>query len=202
MSDPEVYAFPPPIGPTRLFRTLHSEPATLPTFLKEKGLDRCEWREGGSGIEVLRLLAQLGLGSEEPVSVDGKSVVPRQVLLALLKSRHLLGYPEGIRVEDVEVTDIEIRGRTRAGPVTRHAVAVFHSRPDWGLAATEYGVGVAGSVGAILVAQGKASGPGVVPPERSIPATLFREHLARRGIVTRISPPDAPVRVVGQTSDI
>ena len=201
MSDPEEYDFPPPIGRTRLFRTLHSEPATLPNFLKDKALQRCEWREGGSGIEVLRTLALLGLGSEEPISVDGHPVVPRNLLVALLKHRKLLGYPEGVRVDDVEVTDVEVRGRKGTTPVTRHAVAVFHSRPDWGLAATEYGVGVAGSVGAILIAQGKAHGPGVVPPERSIPAQPFREMLAQRGIVTRISPPEEPVRVVGQLSD-
>lgn len=201
MSDPEEYEFPPPIGRTRLYRTLHSEPATLPLFLRGKALQHCEWREGGSGIEMLRLLAQLGLGSEEPIPVDGHPVAPRSLLLALLKHRKLLGYPEGIRVEDVEVTDLEIRGRGRSGPVTRHAVAVFHSRPDWGLAATEYGVGAAGAVGAILIAQGKAMGPGVLPPERSIPAPAFRELLAHRGIVTRISPPEEPVKVVGQMSD-
>ena len=201
MSDPEEYDFPPPIGRTRLFRTLHSEPATLPAFLKDKALQRCEWREGGSGIELLRTLAQLGLGSEEPITVDGHPVVPRNLLVALLKHRKLLGYPDGVRVDDVEVTDVEIRGRKGAAAVTRHAIAVFHSRPDWGLAATEYGVGVAGSVGAILIAQGKTRGPGVVPPEQSIPAKPFREMLAQRGIVTRISPPEEPVRVVGQLSD-
>ncbi len=201
MSDPEEYEFPPPIGKTRLYRTLHSEPATLPLSLERKSLQHCEWREGGSGIEILRLLAQLGLGSEVPIPVDGHPVAPRNVLLALLKHRHLLGYPEGTRVEDVEVTDLEIRGQTQGGPVTRHAVAVFHSRPDWGLAATEYGVGVAGAVGAILLAQGKTRGTGVIPPERSIPAPAFREMLAQRGIVTRISPPEPPIKVVGQLSD-
>ncbi|HYK93395.1 MAG TPA: saccharopine dehydrogenase C-terminal domain-containing protein [Thermoplasmata archaeon] len=201
MSDPEEYEFPPPIGRTRLFRTLHSEPATLPQFLEGKGLERCEWREGGSGIEVLRILAAIGLGSESPVPVDGHPVVPRNLLIALLKHHHLLGYPENVRVEDVEVTDLEIRGRTQAGPVTRHATAVFHSRPDWGLAATEYGVGVAGSIGAILIATGRTSVRGVVPPEVSIPAAPFREMLAERGIVTRISPPEEPIRVVGQLSD-
>ena len=121
--------------------------------------------------------------------------------MALLKERKLLGYPEGVHVNDVEVTDVEIRGQGPAGPVTRHAVAVFHSRPDWGVAATEYGVGAAGAIGAILIAQGKATGPGVVPPERAVPAGPFREMLAHRGIVTRISPPEEPVRLVGQMSD-
>ena len=201
MSDPEEFDFPPPIGRTRLYRTLHSEPATLPKFLEGKSLQHCEWREGGSGIEVLRLLAAMGLGSETPIAVDGQPVVPRNLLVALLKHHHLLGYPEGVRVEDVEVTDLEIKGHTQSGPITRHAVAVFHSRPDWGMAATEYGVGVTGSIGAILITSGLTTGHGVIPPEGAIPPGPFREMLAARGIVTRISPPDEPIRVVGQMSD-
>lgn len=201
MSDPEEFDFPPPIGRTRLFRTLHSEPATLPRSLAEKSLRHCEWREGGSGIEVLRMLANLGFGSEEPLVVDGHPVVPRNLLVALLKHRQLLGYPEGVEVRDVEVTDIEVRGSGPSGPVTRHAVAVFRSRPDWGLAATEYGVGIAGSIGASLMAEGHAIGQGVIPPERSIPPGPFRKMLAQRGVVTRITPPEPAIADVRQLSD-
>lgn len=190
LSDPEEYEFPPPIGRTRLYRTLHSEPATLPTSLASKHLRNCEWREGGPGIALLRQLAQLGLGSEEPVLVGGQPVVPREVLLALLKSRGLLGYPPGVRVDDVEMTDVEIRGSTSNGPETRHATAVFHSRPDWEATATQVGVGVAGSVGAILIAERKTAGVGVVPPERAIPPGPFRALLKERGVETRLSPPD------------
>ena len=193
MSDPEQYTFPPPIGAVTLFRTLHSEPATLPSYLPGVAPRTVEWREGGSGIEVMRLLALLGLGEERPLSVDGRPIAPRRLLLALLKDRHLLGYPEGVQVDDVEVSDIEVRGRGADGPVTRHASAVFHSRPDWGAAATEYAVGIAGSIGAILIARGQAEGTGVVPPERAIPPGPLREMLRSRGVVTRISPPEAPL---------
>lgn len=193
MSDPEEYAFPPPIGTVPLFRTLHSEPATLPHHLPGVQPRTVEWREGGSGIEVLRLLAQLGLGAETAVDVDGVPVVPRRLLLALLRDRHLLGYPEGVRVDDVEVTDVEVRGRGPRGEEVRHATAVFRSRPEWGAAATEYAVGIAGSIGAILIGTGRAEGHGVIPPERAIPVAPLRAMLAERGVGTRISPPDPPL---------
>jgi len=201
MSHPEEFDFPEPIGRTVLYRTLHSEPGTLPTTFAAKGLAHCEWREGGSGIEALRLLAAIGLGQEEAIDVDGQRVVPRAVLLALLRSRGLLGYPDGVRVDDMEVTDIEVRGHRGSAAVTRHAVAVFRSRPDWGFAATEYGVGTAGSVGAIMIAQGLVKARGVVPPETAIPAAPFRKLLADRGVETRISPPDPPFGDVRRMSD-
>lgn len=194
MSGGEEYDFPEPIGRTRVYRTLHSEPATLPDSFRAKGLRHCEWREGGPGIDVLQLLAALGFGSDRPVEVHGHPVVPKEVLLALLKREKLLGYPEGVQVEDREIVDLEITGRTTGGPVTRHAYAGFRSKPEWGVAATEIAVGVCGSVAATLIAQGKSVGKGVIPPERSIPAAPFREMLEARGVVTRVTPPEPPFR--------
>lgn len=194
MSGGEEYDFPEPIGRTRLYRTLHSEPATFPDSFRSKGLRHCEWREGGPGIDVLQLLATLGLGSDRPIDVRGQPVTPKEVLLALLKREKLLGYPDGVRVEDREVVDVEVKGRDRSGPVTRHAYAGFRSKPEWGVAATEIAVGVCGSIAATLVAQGRAIGKGVIPPERSIPSGPFREMLSARGVVTRVCPPEPPFR--------
>ncbi len=195
MSGGEEYDFPEPIGRTRLFRTLHSEPATFPESFRSQGLQHCEWREGGPGIDVLQLLAAIGLGSNQPIDVRGQSVVPKEVLLAVMKREKLLGYPPGVKVEDREIVDVEVRGKDSSGPVTRHAYAAFRSKPEWGVAATEIAVGVCGSIGAILIAQGKAVGKGVIPPERSMPPAPFRAMLAARGVVTRICPPEPPLRL-------
>ena len=195
MSGGEEYEFPEPIGRTRLYRTLHSEPATFPDSFRAKGLQHCEWREGGPGIDVLQLLATLGLGSDRPLDIRGHPVTPKEVLLALLKREKLLGYPEGVKVEDREIVDVEVEGRGASGPVTRHAYAAFRSKPEWGVAATEIAVGVCGSIGAILMAQGKTVGKGVVPPELSMPPGPFREMLAARGVVTRLCPPEPPLRL-------
>jgi len=197
MSGAEEYDFLPPVGRTRLYRTLHSEPATLPDSLRDKGIQHCEWKEGGPGIEVLRTMALLGLGSDRPLDVRGQSVSPRDFVLALLKREKLLGAPEGIVVNDWEVCDIEIHGTLKGHPVVRHALARFPPRPDWHLTATEYAVGVAGAVGAELLASGQVSARGVVPPERCVPPGPFRAALKARGIETAIvplEPPLAPIR--------
>lgn len=200
MSGGEEYDFPEPIGRTRLYRTLHSEPATFPDSFRSKGLRHCEWREGGPGIDVLQLLASLGLGSDLPLEIRGTPVTPKEVLLALLKREKLLGYPPGVTVEDREIVDVEVIGRARGEPVTRHAYAAFHSKPEWGVAATEIAVGVCGSIAAILIAQGKSIGKGVIPPELSIPSGPFREMLKTRGVVTRICPPEPPLRLTDNRS--
>jgi len=193
MSGAEDYDFGEPIGRTRVYRTLHSEPATLPESLRSKGIRHCEWKEGGPGIDVLRTMALLGLGSESPVDVGGQKVVPRAFTLSLLKREKLLGAPEGVTVEDWEICDIEIRGTKDGGKVVRHALGRFPPRPDWNLTATEYAVGVAGAVGAELIAQGEIHATGVVPPERCVPPGPFRAALARRGIETTIHPPEPPL---------
>ncbi len=190
MSGAEEYEFPPPVGRTRVYRTLHSEPATLPESLRSKGIQHCEWKEGGPGIELLRTMAQLGLASDRAVDVKGQPVVPREFTLALLKREKLLGAPEGVVIHDWEVCDIEVHGTLGGRPVVRHALARFPPRPDWNLTVTEYAVGVAGAVGAELIATGQVSAKGVVPPERCVPPGPFRAALKQRGIETAIVPPE------------
>ena len=190
LSAPEEYDFPPPVGRTTVYRTLHSEPATLPESLAAKGLRRCEWKEGGPGVATLRAVALLGLGSEEAVEVRGSPVVPRELLLAVLRRERLLGPPADGRVDDWESLDIELTGSRAGRPAVVHAVARFPPWPAWNLAATGYAVGTAGAIGAEMIARGEIRGEGVVPPERCVPAASFREALKRRGIETAITPPE------------
>jgi saccharopine dehydrogenase (NAD+, L-lysine-forming) len=196
MSGAEEFDFGNPVGPTRVYRTLHSEPATLPESLKAKGLRHCEWKEGGPGIEVLRTMALLGLGSDRPLDVRGQTVSPKEFTLALVKREKLLGIPEGVDAVDWEICDIELKGSKDGMPISRRAIARFPARRDWHVVATEYAVGVAGAIGAELIADGRVTAVGVVPPELCIPAGPFREALRQRGIETAIVPPENPLPTV------
>jgi len=193
MSGAEEFDFAPPVGKTKVYRTLHSEVATLPMSLQAKGITHCEWREGGPGIDVLRTMALLGLASTDPVDVKGQKVVPKEFTLALVKQRNLLGFPEGVTINDWEILDIEIHGTKGGKGMTRHAVARFPPRAEWHLSSTEYSVGAVGAAGADLIVQGKVPAVGVLPPELCIPAGPFRAALAKRGIDTTITPPEAPL---------
>ncbi|MCI4330330.1 MAG: saccharopine dehydrogenase NADP-binding domain-containing protein [Thermoplasmata archaeon] len=188
MSGAERFDFEAPVGPTTVYRTLHSEAATLPQSLREKGLRHCEWKEGGPGIDLLRTMALLGLGGERPVDVRGHAVVPREFLLALLKREKLLGVPPGVLVDDWEVVDLEIHGMKGATPEVRHAIGRFPPKPEWGLTATEYAVGVCGAIGAEMIIAHETVGVGVVPPELCLVGSRFRAELRERGIETTIRP--------------
>ncbi len=193
LSDPEEFDFAAPVGRTRIYRTLHSEPATLPDSLRAKGLLRCEWKEGGPGIDVLRTMAQLGLASDQPLNVGGVEVTPRAFTLALLAREHLLGPREGVAINDWEVLDVELQGTRRGVAVVRHAIARFPPRPDWRCSATTYAVGVAGGVGATMIAKGLVRGTGVVPPERCVPGREFLAEVGRWGVEIAVVPPDPPL---------
>lgn len=193
MSGAERYEFEAPVGPTVVYRTLHSEAATLPDSLREKGIRHCEWKEGGPGIDLLRSMALLGLGGTAPVEVRGHPVVPREFLLALLNREKLLGVPPGVVLDDWEVADVEVHGTAGGHDVVRHAIARFPPKPEWGLSATEYAVGVCGAIGAEMIVAGETVGTGVVPPERSIVGSRFRAALAARGIETTIRPSEPPL---------
>ena len=188
LSGPESYEFAAPVGRVEIYRTLHSETATLPDLLRAKGLRHCEWKEGGPGLGLLRGLARIGLGSTEPIELAGQRVVPRELLLELLRRRQLLGAPPGAAIDDWEVLDVEIVGERAGRRVARHALARFPPKPAWHLTATEYAVGACGSVAATLVAEGAVPGAGVLPPERCVPPDRFRAALALRGIATAIAP--------------
>ena len=193
MSGAEEFEFAAPVGKTRVYRTLHSEPATLPESLKAKGLRHCEWKEGGPGIEVLRTMALLGLGSDRPLDVRGQSVTPKDFTLALLKREKLLGIPEGVDAVDWEVCDIELRGTQGGRPVVRHAIARFPARRDWHLVATEYAVGVAGAIGAELIVTGQVRAVGVVPPELCVPDRTVPGRAEEAGDRDRHRPTRKPV---------
>jgi saccharopine dehydrogenase-like NADP-dependent oxidoreductase len=122
--------------------------------------------------------------------VEGHAVAPKALLLALLRQGGLLGYPPEVTIDDWEVLDIEVRGRKEGRTIVRHALARFPPKPEWHLSATEYAVGVCGAIGAEMIAGGRVSGFGVLPPEVAILPEPFRAALRERGIASAISPPE------------
>src|SRR5208282_4024061 len=76
---------PEPIGACAASAIIHSEQATLPGYLKEKGLRELAFKiVYPEAIRLqLEVLVKMGFGSEEPVPVNGTSVSPRGFLSAL-----------------------------------------------------------------------------------------------------------------------
>ncbi len=184
----EDYWFTPPLGLLRCHLSLHSEVATLPITFKDKGVRECffkinYWGMSAGAFAKVKLLADLGFASTEPVEVRGVPVRPRDVLVTLLAG-HIPPLEAFVR-EPADPTHwskeivSEVKG-TRGGREVVYRLGTL--TPDGSLP-----TGVAPSVVARWLAAGRVSGPGVFPPEAIVEPEPFFEELARRGIVTRIT---------------
>ncbi len=82
-SAPERYDFPEPVGPVLVTRHTHEEGVTPPRFIG-KGLKYCDFKYPFDPIAGA--LVKLKLTSKEPVDVNGVKVVPKNLLMKLMKA--------------------------------------------------------------------------------------------------------------------
>ena len=82
----EVFPFPDPVGQLTVRSVSHEEVGTIPLFLDQKGLRRCEFKYALSQqyVDILKALQTVGLDREEKVQVGDLTVVPRKVVVSLL----------------------------------------------------------------------------------------------------------------------
>ena len=180
LSRKDVVQFPEPVGTQEVYPTIHSEPTTFPVSFRHKGIKNCNWMEGGPGFSELKALAEAGFKSDDPVEVDGKKVSPRMFLRNLLASRKLLGFPEGVTVDDYETTRVQAMGLRDGKRITHTVDWIGHSRKEWGASASEYLVGVPSSITAQMLAQGRIEQKGVLLPEVCIDPKEFIAELVKR----------------------
>ena len=145
-------------------------------FMKEKTL-----RYPGH-YDLMRAFRATGLFDESPVDVKGVKVSPRDLVAALMFPKWTYGPGE----EDLTVMRIEAAGRTKGtrGRVTWDLLDFF----DRASSATSMSrtTGLPCTAVARLIAAGRISEPGVLPPERlaAMPGVLdtILKELAGRGI--------------------
>jgi len=188
LSGGEDYWFEPPVGLLRCHLSLHSEVATLPLTFKEKGLRECTfkinyWGMSPEAFAKVKLLADLGFASAEPVDVKGMQVRPRDMLVRLLAE--YIPPLDAFVQEPADPTHwtkeivTEIKGTKNGRPLTYR---LGTSTPIGSLP-----TGVAPSIAAQWLASGRIARPGVYAPEAIIEPVPFFEALHERGIVTRES---------------
>jgi saccharopine dehydrogenase (NAD+, L-lysine-forming) len=89
-SEPEVFEFPEGIGPLECVNVEHEEVVLIPRWIKAKRVT-FKYALDKDFIDVMQVLAMLGLNSKEPVDVKGVRVAPADVVAALLPSPSDLG---------------------------------------------------------------------------------------------------------------
>ena len=89
-SEPEMFNFPEGIGPLECVNVEHEEVVLIPRWIKAKRVT-FKYALDKDFINVMRVLAMLGLNSKEPIDVKGVRVAPADVVAALLPSPADLG---------------------------------------------------------------------------------------------------------------
>jgi saccharopine dehydrogenase-like NADP-dependent oxidoreductase len=188
LSEFEDYWFTPPIGLLPMHLSLHSEIATLPLTFHDKGLQECffkidYWGMAREVVEKIRVLADFGFAGREPVDVKGQSIVPRDLLVAMMSGyvppiTDFLAPPKASPPDWAKEIVTEVRGTKEGRPVT-YRLGTLTCK---GALPT----GVAPARATIWLAEGRVP-PGVHPPEAVLDPEPFFKELERREIYTQVA---------------
>lgn len=184
----EDYWFSPPIGLLPMHLSLHSEVATLPLSFKEKGVKECffkinYWGMSKTVVENIRILADFGFGNTEPVDVKGQTIVPRDMMVAMLSGyvppiTDFLAPPKNSPPDWVKEIVTEVKG-TKDGQDMTYRMGTLTCK---GALPT----GVAPAIATIWMAEGRVE-PGVYPPEIALDPEPFFKELEEIDIITQVT---------------
>lgn len=179
LSVSEVYNFPKPLGPTKVYRTDHEEAEFVPRFLGKK-IKRCDFMisldEGF--VENLKVLKKLGLASFKPVTVRGAQVVPIEVVMALMPRPDDLGG----KIKGDAMVLTEVGGKMKGeDTVIKTWTHISHEKAFEisGSQATSYQTAMPVAVAVEMFARGEIAPKGVKSPE-AVDAVKFCEHLPKK----------------------
>jgi len=162
-SEPELFEFPEGIGPLECVNVEHEEVVLIPRWIKTKRVT-FKYALDKDFINVMQVLAMLGLNSKEPIEVKGVRVAPADVVAACLPAPAALGD--------------RMRGKTCVGTWVKGAkdgksrqVYLYQSTDHafcmekYGCQAVSWQTGVNPVIVMELLAEGKWQGRGVLACE-------------------------------------
>jgi lysine 6-dehydrogenase len=187
LSEEEFFMFPDPIGYAKTHLSLHSEVATIPLSLADKGIQECFFKitffgYSEAALRKMQFLVELGLAGTDPIDVKGVKVKPRDVLTTLLNMAPAAKEPpksKGYKDIATVVTgtqdgkEVVLRMDTWAWP---------HER--WGISGGKMMVSAPPAIVARWLAGGRLNKPGVWAPEQVIDGDAFFAEMAGRGMGT------------------
>ncbi|MGI8819235.1 MAG: saccharopine dehydrogenase family protein [Gemmatimonadales bacterium] len=174
----------PELGVLNCYYVDHEESRTLPRFFPAAQTVDFKLCMDDVTVETLRVMKRLGLSRKDRVQVGDHSIVPRDLVVALLPDpRDLAG-----RMRGKTCVGTLAKGFKNGEPkayyiynVTDHET-VFK---ELGVQATAYQTGIPPVIAARLIAQGVWRGAGVMSPEQFNPDP-FLEQLVREGMPWRV----------------
>lgn len=189
-SGKEVCKFPEPLGICTCCYGLYSGVATLPSTIGKgvKVVD-CVMSCTEEDEQRIKVLTEMGLTDTKPIEIEGITISPQEFLLRVAP-------PPDVKVKDVAGIIVEVTGE-KSGRKTAYTYSVVQQyQEEYGVSATAYLTGVPLSIAAQMLATGKITARGVLPPEKALPTNRFIAELAKRDI--KIQENAETVKVLGK----
>jgi saccharopine dehydrogenase-like NADP-dependent oxidoreductase len=159
----ELVPFPPPVGPSWVVRTRHSEVATLPVTFRGAGLRMCDFKVGFDRRFVRDVMRRLRNGQTlgQLAQIGQRTTAP----------------------DDDEISRVVATGPAENG--TRQVVTIdcgARARVEWQASAGDVDTGIPASIVAQMIATGAIATRGVLAPEVAVPVPSFLDALTARGL--------------------
>lgn len=184
MSGEEEVIFPAPVGRQYPMYTIHSEVATLPLSYGHKGILEVSFKIAFDRdfTEKVRFLRDIGLASEEPLVVKGVQVVPRDLLVQLIRA-----LPKPVTkgpLREYEIIRVVVEGKKDGRAQTWIVDCHTRGMPKWGIG-LDIDTGSPPSIAAQMLARGEITTRGAVPAEVAIEPKPFFAELKKRNMEVR-----------------
>lgn len=177
LSGQEDLIFPLPVGRATAVYSLHSECATFPVSFRDKGIRHVSFKIAfpGDFMTKLKFLVDLGFGSDEPLTIRGAQVSPREVLTRLVEDVPV----EAVKPQDCDVLRVVTTGVAggQVIEITNQVVVQPYSR--WGVSAGAFDTGTPLAIAGRMLARGEVTRRGAHGPEVCVPTAPFFRELAR-----------------------
>lgn len=182
----DEFTFPDPVGKVKVYGVSHEEAWTLPRYINKEGLKNCNFGYGLADelVTMMDVLKTIGLDSDQPITVNGVEVVPRNVVTELLpRPTDLAGKIKGNVCVGALVSGYKDgRKVTRFMYNTVNHEEAYKNMQEQG---TSYQTGIPAALAADLLAEGIIQTRGAVPPEVLDPEP-FVERLPGYGMMVAI----------------
>jgi len=175
LSEVEALDF-PGLGTLEAFHTAGG--ASLLPWRYEGRVDRLEYKtlRYPGHAEIMRNIRELGLLSLDPVDVRGEDVVPRDLVIAVLRPLLTSSDP------DLVALRVTATG-TKDGRRTTHQWDLLDREDEeHGITAMERTTGFTLATVGLLMGRDVIDTTGVMPPDEGIPAETYLAEMVQRGI--------------------
>lgn len=127
--------------------------------------------------EILRAIRDLGLVSDQPVEVNGCTVVPRKAFIEIVTP--VLHNPEG---DDLVALSVEGKGQRGGEPAGVRFDLLDKYDPETGITAMMRTTGFSLAITALMQVDGRVTQAGVFTPDECVPSGPYLEELRWSGV--------------------